>query len=331
MFFDDINDLKLHISVNVSMDFNEFRVALYEVDRTVLKKYLGKDFFNQLQGLYNDKKSNPLTGNTLELIRILKSCTANFALAKWVPLGQVNIDTTGIRIASTENNKTAFQWQVNQVVDTCNENGFQALDEALIFLADNIVDFEVYQSSEEFKQNASLFLSSAKEFCRFYSPMSNSPVQFLKMRSIISKVEDFYIKAVLLPDLYQDLKTKISSGTTLSDEEKKLIALIKPAVAHLTIAKATYELSASINANGFLVFDNTAARDVLDNKKTAGTELIRISNAAEEDGRTYLSLLKSFLTDNKADYSLYTSDAKYLEATTLIDTNDGTKTFFSAI
>lgn len=334
MFFKDIADLKKYVSVNKAMSFDDMKVSLNDVDRSILKNYLGKDFLSELQTSYNAsiaETPTPLTGTTLELVEMLRASTANFALANWAPSGQLSIDSSGIRINSTAENKTAFQWQIKDLIDTCNQRGFNALDEALIFLADNIADFDTYKDSDEFKENASLFLSSAKDFTKYYSAFSNSPVQFWKVRSIIRKVEDFVVKAVLLPDLYTEMKEDLAAGTELSPENKKLLAYIKPLVAHFTISRAINELAASINPNGFLIFNNTSTGGTINNAKSANTELVRIGHAAEQDAKTYYKQLADFLEANKDEYPTYTGDATYTAATTAVDLNDDDNNFYAAI
>lgn len=334
MFFKDIADYKKYVSVNSSMDFDNLSIYLNNVDRTVLKRFLGQAFFAELQTAYNASiatSPTPITGKTATVVELIRQASAIYALAKWVPFGQLNIDDAGIRIANTEHFKTAFQWQINDLVKSLNDAGTSVFDELLIYLETNVSDFTTYKNSDEFKSNTYLFISNSTAFSARYSAFINSPSQFYKLKSIIEKVEDFSIKPVLLPDLFTELKTQISAAN-LTNENKELLAVIRPAVAHLTVARAINELAAELNPEGFLVFDNTGGRDTINNKKQADKELVRIQESAQRDGETYLKLLGEYLEDNKSNYPTFTSDTKYVDPTaTTTETTTTTKNYYSAL
>lgn len=335
MFFKDTADLKTCVSVNANFEFSEARVFLEDVDRTILKKYLGEDFLEDLQEAYDLSIADPPTAPTAKqeaLINLLRPSTANFFVVKWIPSGQLSIDQAGIRIANTEYHKTAFQWQIQDLTRTVNEAGYNALEEALDYLEANIDDFTVYKNSNEFKQNNGLFVRSAAELSKHYSAFNNSRFNYWKMRSIVKKTEDFEIKAILLPALYNDLKSKLESGAILGTLSKNIVEMVRPAVSHLVIARSIRELGASINPDGFLVFDNSGGRGTTDSHKQAeDAVLARMAASAENDGRTYLADLRKYLEANKGDYPLYTGDPAYVLPENEAELNDGSKNFFAGV
>lgn len=332
MFFKGIEDFKTYIPVNYNFVIESVTTYLNDVDRNVFKKYLGKTFLDQLQSTFDDELSfDTVPAPQKELIESLRIASAHLALVKWLPMAQVNISQLGITINNTAEMKTAFQWQIKDIENYCNETGYKALDDALEYLEDNIDEtvFASYKSSNEFKENNYLFIPSAKELCKYVSSFENSRVNFYKIRSTIRKVEDFDIKAVLLPDLFADLKTKLQAGTTLGSLNTALVELIKPALANLVIAKGINEMAISINAQGIMVFDNTGSSNTLVNVKQApDLTLARICKAAENDGAAYLKALIDYLETNKLDYPLFLNDAKYSGPDEDVDLNDGTRPFF---
>lgn len=335
MFFKDIADYKTLMPVDAAFKFDLMRVYLEDVDRAIFKKYLGGAFLDSLNSTFAGAANfTALTGNTKTLIGHLRVASANLAMVKAIPTLQVSISQNGINILSTENVKTAFQWQVDQLSDTSNEVGYRALEEGLLFLSDNINDaaFALYKSSAEFVENNQLFLKSAADLARYYSAFNSSYFNYTMVRSTIKKVEDFDLKAVLLPTLFTELKTKLKSGAVLSTAEKNLLDFILPAVANLTVARAISELGAEINPRGFLVFDNTSRGSTTDANKVAGDKpLGRMRDTAARDGYAYLKQLANYLEANKASYPSYTSDPKYVLPTQLKEINDGSRPFFSAI
>lgn len=331
MFFKDIDDLKTILSVNAQMDFNQMVIFLNDVDRTILKKYLGSEFLAELQTLFEAENSfDDFEGTEKDLMNLLRVSSANFALAKWIPSGQLSIDDSGIRIANTDTHKTAFPWQIEKLERSVNELGYNALEELLAHLEQHIDDYDTYKASSVYAVNNYLFIKSSEEFTTYFEALNSSRINFIKLRSIIRKVEDFEIKAVILPDFFNDLKTKLKAGDTIGANAQKVIDLIKPALAHLTIAKAVNELSAVITPDGFVVFDTTSASAAgADAKKNIeSAALNRIALAAEQDGKSYLKILADFLETNKADYPLFTGDTLYVAPAEQVDVNDGKRNFY---
>lgn len=336
MFFKDTEDAKKYVSINASFSFNELSIFLNEVDGSILKKYLGSSFLSSLQTAYNNsiKASSPTALGAKEAILIehLRWASANFAIAKWIPSGQLSIDSAGIRIANTDTHKTAFEWQIQDLLRSVNEVGYTSLEDALEYLENNIDDFATYKSSAEFKENNYLFVASSSEFTKHYGALNNSRINFVKMRSIIRKTEEFEIKGVILPDLFADLKTKLQNAEVLGSYTKTLIEYIQPAVVHLSVARAINELSAAITPDGFLVFDNTGGKGTTNSKKLGEeTTLARMAQAAERDGRTYLKALKAYLDANAENYPLYTADILYVAPEDEPEINDGEKGFFAGL
>lgn len=340
MFFqkNDIEDFKKYVPVNAGFGFSTIEIYLNAVDRDELAPLFGKTFLNEIQELFEAEESaSDLDEPVKEFVELLRIASANLALLHWLPIGQVSVSQAGIQIASSENQKTAFQWQIKDIEDKLAESGFNALDKALQLLEDNINNsaFATYKSSEEFKANNYLFVPFATDFCKHYSLFSTSRINYKKMLSVIKKVEDFEIKPAIGESYFNDLKTKLQAGETLGTNAKKIVELIQPALVNLTVARAIGDLSIAIDSKGLLQFDNTGGRQTIDSKKTAGDgQLFRLATTAERDGKIYMKQLRDYLETHKDDYPLYTSDAKYTAPADVPDLNSeasGKKKFYTGI
>jgi hypothetical protein len=334
MFFRSTEDLKTCFTVIASFKFEEFKLYLEDVDSSILKKYLGSDFFDEVQEAFDD--ANQVADDVADpykaIVNLIRKCSPHFALAKWLPYGQVSISTTGVHINVSETKKTAFAWQIKKIEDAANENGFTLLDDLLLYLEKNLSTYGTYKDSDEYKENTSLFVSTASEFSKYCSPFKRSILNFMRIRSIIRKVEDFDIKSTILPDYFTDLKTTIAAGTTLGTNAKNALELIKPAVVNLAMAKAIRELSANMSSEGVVTFNNTASTQSVENIQSAEiTRLSVIAGSCENDGKTYLKNLRAYLEANKADYPLFADDALYVEPASEVQQNTGDKPFFTGI
>jgi hypothetical protein len=332
MFFKDIIDYKKYVSVTASFKFDEMKIYLNDVDSSVLKKHLGATFLSELQTLFNNESSaEDLESPFKEIVEMLRISSAHLALEKWVPFGQVSISQSGINITSSDTTKTAWEWQVRDIQARCNETGFNALEDALEYLEKNIEEeeFDSYKTSDEFKENNSLFVSSAKEFCRHYSLFSVARHNFYRIRSVIKTVEYFDIKSVILPDYFDSLKDTLKAGEAFEPIDQTIVDMIRPAVVYLTVSKAINELAVSINENGLVIFDNVGGRQTTkSNKQASDSILARIAHNAEVTGRTYLKSLANYLEKHKDQYDLFTNDSLYVDPADETDLNSGDKPFY---
>lgn len=329
MFFKTIAEIKEFCSVNVTFEFAEAKIYLLKADRDFLIKNIGQDFFDDLQSEYDSEAIfDNLSTDIKDAINKLRLASASYALATWVPLGQVQIDSSGIRIISNENAKTAFQWQIRDLVKSLNDLANSSMEAALKFFSDNTATYPLFASSEAYKSFNGSFIKTADEFTSYVSILNGSVLNFLKLKPSMVKSEDFDIKAVLFPTYYNALKARVADyDTTPADDD--VIAFIKPAIANLTIARAINELACTLDSNGFLSFDNTAGPDVMDGKRNASNDtLIRIKTSAERDAKTYLANLRKHLEENIGDYSEYSSDPNYTTYTSTTFNNSTDNNFF---
>jgi len=336
MFFRDTTDFKKIINVNANFDFELLRNCLEDIDATLLKNdFLGEEFLAELQAAFDAAHENidAVAEPNKAAILLVRKCSAFFGFVKWMPMGQVKISQNGILIASLENQKQAWQWQIKDIEKNVLELGYNALDELLIFLEKNLEDYGTYAASDQYKSNTDLFISSAKEFSKFFSLFKNSPVNFQKIRSVIKTVEEFDIQATILPDYYADLKSKIAAGETLGSNAKKIIELIKPALAHLAISRAGDMLAIGLNADGLVVFDNTGGSLTSEAKKQVeDPKLGRMIESAQRTGEAYLEKLENYLQSHLQDYPLYANDSQFEaeeDETDLNENEDGEQTYFA--
>ncbi len=325
MFFKTIAEIKECCSINVTFEFDEAKIYLLQADREFLIKHIGQDFFDALQTVYDATPvfANLSTANKNAITK-LRLASASYALATWVPLGQVQIDSSGIRIVSNENIKTAFQWQIRDLIKSLKDLANSAMEEALKYFSNNTGTYPLFASSDAYQTFNGSFIKTADEFTSYVSLLNGSVLNFLKLKPSMAKAEDFDIKAVLFPTYYDALKTRVADYNT-SPEDDAIMVFIKPAVANLTIARAVNELACTLDANGFLSFDNTAGPDVMDGKRGASSDALnRIKTSAERDAKTYLAQLRKYLEDDIGNYSEYSSDPNYTtyESTTFNNSTD---------
>lgn len=332
MFFKDTQELQECVDVNGSLEFPLIAPKLREVDRDVLKLHFSLEFVEEIQAAY-DGVSGVITTLPIaqqKAIEKFRMISAPAALALHFVTGQLQVDTAGIFVAKNENRGIPWEWQIKDSIKSYLKPMYQAIEDAILYFKANITDYTTYESSEEYEYSTLCFIASSKEFTKFYTPLNNSYMSFLKMRSCMDKVEDKDIKNVLLPDYFSNLKTKIKTNT-LGAADKAILPFIKKAIADLTAARALSELNASFDENGFMIFDNTSGVKSGASKKTAPDNvIIKTQESLQESGIGYLRELKEYLEANIASYPIYSGDSKYKSNQSITVTNTAGNGFYNA-
>lgn len=324
MFFYNATEIQEYVDVNASFDFELLKPKLKQVDREVLKLYFGYDFIADLQTKYDATTNgniSTLTAIDKKAIELMRTISAPIAMAHWVTGGQLQIDSAGIFIATNENRKTAFEWQINTLIKSYLHNGYQAIEEAIFLLSNEISNYSLFANYSEYKYYKRSFIEDSKEFTRLYSPLNNCYYNYVLLRSCMDKVDELEIKNTLLSTLYNGIKNRLETNA-LTPADNLLLPSIKKALANLTMFKAVSELGVSFDAKGFLEFDNTSGMKTGDAFTTAkGENINRLHYSLKQSGETYLKELKQILETNKANYPEYTSDANYTTGQTAIVEN----------
>jgi hypothetical protein len=333
MFFLNSDEIKSYVDVNVSFDFSLIKPKLNQINRDILKVHFGSTLIDNYIDIYDSANGdvNSLTTPQKKLIEKFRLITAPLAVALWVTPGQVQIDSAGIFIASNEYRKTAFEWQIKDLIKSYLKPGYQAIEDAIEFILKNIADYNDFTTHDDYEFYQKAFIPNSRIFTKCYSPLKNSFMSFLALRSCMNSVEDFEIKKVLLPDYYQALKTKIGANSTTA-KDKVVIAYIQKAMAHLTICKAINELGLQFDENGFLLTDNTRRTNVGDSVKSAeGENVSRASYHLQKSGDSYLNELKAYLESNKNDFPEYVNDPLYVSPSSNAVTNEDNQNYFIAM
>jgi hypothetical protein len=173
-----------------------------------------------------------------------------------------------------------------------------SLDLVLKFLDEHKEDYPGYVC-----QDADLFIRTTFEFNSEVDIRESRRV-FVSLKPIIRSIEKKYIRPTLSAELFDELKEALQSDEGLAEEQKVLIDMIRPALAHLTMARALLEISIDVLDWG--IFDtagNTFAN--VSSKQASNKDRISImAEANQRDGEAELKALQQFL-DESASEDLY--------------------------
>lgn len=319
MLFKTVEEIKAFLPVNVSQDMDTIAPFVSQAEGKFIIPAVSATQLAALQTAYD---SGDMTSAQKSLLAKIRAPLANFAYLLYIPVGQVQISDAGIRIANTDQFKTAFQWQIDDLKNSFMDAGFDGLDQLLAFMEANKSDYALWTASSSYTLFKEGFLISAEEFNKYFN-INSSRMTFQALKPIMRRVEDFKIKPVTCSTLFTEIKAAVSSGT-INASMRALLDFIQPAVAHLTVAAAISEMAVKMTNNGLQVFGGSITNQVNVPEPAPANHLSNIQQQAENNGQNYLKQLKDYLDDNVDTYTTYASSSCYTDPSTITDTSSDT-------
>ena len=301
-FIDNLSQVLTAASINVSNSIENWFPYIDEAQETFIKPVLGDVLYDQLQGAMNPDDHapdvRPIDGRFVDLLAMIRKPLALYAL--WLGADEfgVSISSQGIQVIESPTHKTAPQYRVQNLKENWIRRANTSLDLVLKFLDEHKEDYPGYVC-----QDADLFIRGTLEFNSEVDIRESRRV-FVSLKPVIRSVEKKYIRPALSAELFDELKEALQSDEGLAEEQKVLIGMIRPALAHLTMARALLEISIDVLDWG--IFDtagNTFAN--VSSKQASNKDRISImAEANQRDGEAELKALQQFL-DESASEDLY--------------------------
>lgn len=176
-----------------------------------------------------------------DLIFAVRYPIAIQAYRKYAPHNDVAHTSEGRLNRLEDNQKSAFQWQVDNDNDALEKSYYEALDDLIIYLDDNI---DSWKETDQYKKTKSLFIANSTEFDDIF-PIGNSRLLFLKLAPGIRLCENNEIVARVGKELFTSLKADPSTDT-------EIVQKIKEACVYSSLAWAMRRMSVKLFPEGVL-------------------------------------------------------------------------------
>ena len=290
----------------------DLRVA----ERRHLRAVLGTALYNELTALTDEQVQAALdqpSGATGGLLRLVHEALANLGLLEYLPLNQLQIGDGGVWVSS--GGSRPFQWQIDQLKASLRGKGYNALEAVLEYLEEHAADFPAWASSAAAVQAREQLIASAAEFSRHYD-IAGSRLTYQALLATLRKVERFELEPVLSYAYLQELKAQLVAGTLTADNALVLERFLRPALAHLVVAKAVPELG--LTFNGQAVELNLFRPDDANSKEADASldQLLSLKvSQARADGLVYLTDLRRHLSmwASGIRYATYFNSSAYVD------------------
>lgn len=320
--FKTVTDIKNYISVNVTTEFDTIKPYIEQAQIKFIKPVLGKILYNKLVDWVDSEDSDDSTGFMDDLLIKVKLPLIYYAYYLYAPIGNIQIGDRGFQIDTSETKKTAFEWQIDKVMESWLNTAHDFIEELILWLEEFVEehdsdsgiiheDIVAWANSDAYTISHDLFINTADDFNEEMF-INKSRRLFVALRPIMKSIERKHILPVLGEDYYNELKNAIQDRKISSDNQV-IINKIRPALAHLTISRALSEISVDILPEGNFI---NWKQGIINAKRPAGLNYISwLKQELKKDGDTELREVQLYLDQNAntSKYSTYYNSDKYFE------------------
>ena len=325
MLFSTISEIKTILPIGVGNDFNRLKPHIENAENRYIKPLLGFDFYSEIENHYQIEQPQELTDEwivRLELIKKLQFATIHLAFFTGFDFLNISFTDAGFQRIETERTKGLYKYQEDAIKTFFAETGFNALDDVIVYLEDNIYLFENFLTSENFNKLITSFLPNVKTIEEIPFNIRRSNLIFLALKPSVAYIEDITIRPVLGEAIYATVKAEMANDEVGANVLALLPYIRKPLI-YLASAMLMEETGATLYDKG-LYFEKNEDQQRAKTVKAPSTEetIARMVNRSRLIGNNYLELLKAQLLANWPEYSGQTGSIFKRD-------NNGKKTFFA--
>ena len=300
-----------------SIDFDNLKSYIEMGERDV-KKIISREVFtvalnHYASDNYQKKIDPPAEGETEdlhpeylvldELVAKIQYPVAIGAYRKYAPSNDITHSDKGRQIFVSDEEKPAFEWQIEKDNENLLSLYHEAVDMLLEFLDEHIDDTVPTGDSEvttsllpwgttkEYEATKQLFLNPADQFEQYFS-IHRSRMVFLALVPSMTRVQDGQIKPCFTEEKYAELKDQILDND-LIDANKPLVELAASALALISMSVAIKRLSIELLPNG--LFQNYTTSVIQSKAASPKVDRNEVSINLERDGMKELRRLQDLL------------------------------------
>lgn len=304
------DDLKLITNVNASFSHSLLIPDIRNIENREIKSVIGNTLYTALNTAYNADPES-LSAVQKALLEYIQPAVANLVMWQYASKGTMIIDDKGFSVTSTETTKPASETKIENYKQACMNAGFNAIDDLIEFLEENIGDYPDWASSDAAKEARGLLIPSAKIFQQFVNIRASRRL-YLIVSPVMRRIETENLSSTISSELYAEIKDQLESGT-LSPTNEKLIYNLRSATAHLSWAKSLQEIALTINENGVMLMNNSFSGTVRALTPAESDRIAVIVNDHLQIGIGKLEIVKDYLQENADDYPLYKDSSCYID------------------
>ncbi len=296
-------DLKANFSgIDANFNWESIKSFVEDVERDIIAETIGDDALGYFRG-----NLTGLEGNPAKALQLLRRSVAYLSMLRWSQTALFRFTDKALYVSKSTDGAIISDKKLRDLRNHCEEAGFNYLDKAIAIMESNLESFPSYSDSGVRQNLLKGFIKTAHDFSLQRS-INNSRITFLSMSTIMLDIQEEYLPNVMGADYYEEIKEKYLDGD-LNSDEKKLLPLIKKAVALLTVAQACKDLPIKLSDKGLFINRYNSSSDFDQADPAAAARAQYLSDDHQDKGQRKLAELQAYLIKNVADLPGYISPA----------------------
>jgi hypothetical protein len=308
MLLTENDDLKQRVRLNAQMNVSAMMPMVRQAERDYLVPVLGPDLYAALKDEADSSSPDP---GLMKVLNAAKDVSAIMGYYLYVPVGQLQMDQTGLHALSNDTFKSPYQWQVGDYREAYLLSGYAAIEHLYTVLEE--VKPTAWLNSEACSLYRRSLLRNAREFDRHYR-IGYSRITYVDLKPAIERAEDKVLRPVLgdafydaLVDHLNDANDGSSSDVALRTIMDEAVRRLQKALAPLAVAHATELLFKVVNGSLLSTrFDGNSSNSVKVSDDRLQMEFAATTRAnALRVGHEMLALARGYLDRNAESIPLW--------------------------
>ena len=290
-----------------SINFNNLKSYIEFAERN-MKKIIGIDVFAQAENHYNSEnyllaeadEDHPEYTLLDELVAKIQYPVAVYAYRRYVPSADLTHSDKGRQIFVSEQEKPAFEWQIEKDNENLLFLEHQAIDILLEWL-DSHIDFTIegdiapffkWSNTAAYLATKDLFINTVGEFEKVFL-IEGSRFTFLSLAPFIRRVQENEILAAIGQARYDALTQAIVDMAETEEPAKTLLDKIRPPLVLLALSVAAKRLSSQVLPSG--IFTGLVSNVIRGKNPASKQDRNEIAVSLEKDGMRELGKLQEHI------------------------------------
>lgn len=257
MLFTKIEELIEHVRIPRSIKIDQIKAAILVAENSHIKPAITSEMYAEIEAAYQESVKNTsataLTADQKALWNKIAFPLAQLTVFEAINTMNLGFSDSGFVRNETENQKSAYEYQVNRFEEQCKLNGFRGLDWLIDYLEENKETFTTYRDSAERAERLKLFISSVSMFDE-HVKLGSSWI-FQQLQPQIKRAEQGKIKSIIGATLFDTIKSELASESLSTDNQNLLESYIRPSIAHLAFADGLIELKMRVSDKGITIYN----------------------------------------------------------------------------
>lgn len=313
MLLSNINDVRVYLPVSTGLSWEALSPFIETSEREYLKPLIGEELYDRLSNyLSGDISSGSGEDADMleEAIYFCKKATANLSVWEGYHIFSANISDKGSRRLETEEHKSLYKYQEDELKERLENTGHNSLDSLLTFLETNIEYFPEFEETNTYNNLKASIIKDTDTFDTIYD-IGKSRLVFLRLNRFITQAIDLDIKKVLGNSLYTELITEIQKESP-AEKITNLLSYVQKPLVFFTISRGLDEVGYDITKKGITYLKSATNSPSMRREQADRDTVFNMARKAQSTGEHYLEAMKQFLIANATTYTTYSGQSGHI-------------------